>query len=1655
MANITYIEKINNTKIYAERAKYTEDGKNIDTELGKKATKVSSATEGNLASLDANGNISDSGVASANLVHDASYVHTDNNYTTAEKNKLSGIATGAQVNVIETVKVNGTAQTVTSKAVDISVPVAGTADPKMDGTASAGSATTWSKSDHVHPTDTSREASANKVSSWSATTTDTHYPSEKLVKDSIDAKAPLASPTFTGTPKAPTAAAGTNTTQIATTAFVKSAVDTAIAGVADALIYKGTVAGGSTGSYGALTPAADKGYLYKVSTAGMVDGVKVEVGDMLICNTDGTAAATSSNYSTIAEKWDFIQTNIDGYVLGPSSSVNAHIATFDGTTGKTIKDSGYTIATSVPSGAVFTDTKVTSSGNHYAPETATGEDKSASASGATAAWGIDVVKGVTLNTDGKGHVTGISVTSGKIPSNPNTDTKVKATAKTDDANYKILATASASPTSGNATEAVYDADITLNPSTNTISANISGNAATATAASSAVSGSTLATTLAGKQDSLGISASGDAGKFLNQKGAWITGPIGPSGPTGATGPCGPKGLCGPIGETGPQGVCGPSGVKGDTGSCGPRGFCGPIGLTGETGPKGFCGPKGSTGACGPIGLCGPKGDTGSCGPRGFCGPIGLCGPIGETGSCGPKGFCGPIGLTGGTGPKGFCGPIGLTGATGPCGPKGFCGPIGLTGGTGPQGFCGPMGSTGSCGPRGFCGPRGEWGGEVDQTYSATSTNPQSGTAVAEALAGLDVDNIAGFGAGKTLSALSETDGKISASFQDISITKSQVSDFSHTHGNIQNGGTLQTTDVTIANGDKLVVTDASDSNKIARSSVSFDGSTVGKSLSQKGTWEYPKEAYLEWGGKNFFNSFGPLDAALISELGANRFACGVAAGITIEYTRDGGTTWVDYGATDLAKRNIFTNRNSNITVGKADSTNKATTAENYANYKVRVIINCGTFGIYNEFKKFVFYVSSNGSSGCFMKMSGVKQAETSDVWTDIGEMPIGGWSGFNVYNQTVNMGTSSNATYKKICFLFECRAAGNTNYNGLSIISIFGYGGVGWNTPSTLARTGRAYEVDGNEGVTFPSKVTATSFDGKFATARKLAVSLSNTSTDTSFDGSADVTNIKTTGTLGIANGGTGRTTKIDAANDLLSALSEWVADPTDDTKLIRRDTGNTSQFGQVKFLTVWNYVKSKMSSDTGVNITGNAATATSATTATDYNTSTGTIKSALAGKVSTSTTVNGHALSGNVTVTAADVSSVRYDTASQGLTDTQKSNARTNIGAGTSNLALGTSSTTAAKGDHTHGNIQNGGTLQTNDVTIASGDKLVVTDSSDSSKIARASVSFDGSTTTTALTPKGTFESFAKAADITSAIQALDVSSVGGAGKYISAISEADGKISATATSMDTTPTASSTNAVTSGGVKAAIDAAVSSAYHHAGTKTVAQLVSTLLVADNEGNVYNITDSGTTTSDFIEGAGYPIRAGDNVGICNTGSGVYKFDLLSGFVDLSNYIQKSSTAGLVKNNGTIDTSSYLTTTGAGQNVTSTFTKNASDTSGMTSGGKLSAIFTAISNFFASLKALAFKDKVADGDISGTISDSHIASASTWSGKQNALPTSGTASTTYAINVSGTASNIAAGGSSGQYLKSNGSGNAPSWATFPTASTTTAGMVTYTTVEYDE
>lgn len=96
----------------------------------------------------------------------------------------------------------------------------------------------------------------------------------------------------------------------------------------------------------------------------------------------------------------------------------------------------------------------------------------------------------------------------------------------------------------------------------------------------------------------------------------------------------------------------------------------------------------------------------------------------------------------------------------------------------------------------------------------------------------------------------------------------------------------------------------------------------------------------------------------------------------------------------------------------------------------------------------------------------------------------------------------------------------------------------------------------------------------------------------------------------------------------------------------------------------------------------------------------------------------------------------------------------------------------------------------------------------------------------------------------------------------------------------------------------KAEIDAKNASVYKVKGSQAFAALTADLLVAANQGNVYNVTDAFTTTADFVEGAGKKHPAGSNVAVVeataadnsdpeNPVEATYKFDVLAG--DFSGY----------------------------------------------------------------------------------------------------------------------------------------------------------------------
>ena len=84
-----------------------------------------------------------------------------------------------------------------------------------------------------------------------------------------------------------------------------------------------------------------------------------------------------------------------------------------------------------------------------------------------------------ITYDAQGHITSKGTTTMTMPANPNVDTKVTQTATTSNASYPLLL-APNGQTATKTTTSYFDSGVTLNPSTNTITANISGNAATAT-----------------------------------------------------------------------------------------------------------------------------------------------------------------------------------------------------------------------------------------------------------------------------------------------------------------------------------------------------------------------------------------------------------------------------------------------------------------------------------------------------------------------------------------------------------------------------------------------------------------------------------------------------------------------------------------------------------------------------------------------------------------------------------------------------------------------------------------------------------------------------------------------------------------------------------------------------------------------------------------------------------------------------------------------------------------------------------------------------------------------------------------------------------------------------------------------------------------------
>lgn len=131
-------------------------------------------------------------------------------------------------------------------------------------------------------------------------------------------------------------ALGTSNVKVPSQNAVKTYAD-ALIGANDAMVFRGVIDASTNPNY----PASNRGDTYRISVAGRIGGASgavVEVGDLIIALTDGTAAGTQA---AVGAQWEIVQANLDGAVIGPASSTSGDLASFSGTTGKVVADSGF------------------------------------------------------------------------------------------------------------------------------------------------------------------------------------------------------------------------------------------------------------------------------------------------------------------------------------------------------------------------------------------------------------------------------------------------------------------------------------------------------------------------------------------------------------------------------------------------------------------------------------------------------------------------------------------------------------------------------------------------------------------------------------------------------------------------------------------------------------------------------------------------------------------------------------------------------------------------------------------------------------------------------------------------------------------------------------------------------------------------------------------------------------------------------------------------------------------------------------------------------------------------------------------------------------------------------------------------------------------
>ena len=233
-----------------------------------------------------------------------------------------------------------------------------------------------------------------------------------------------------------------------------------------------------------------------------------------------------------------------------------------------------------------------------------------------------------------------------------------------------------------------------------------------------------------------------------------------------------------------------------------------------------------------------------------------------------------------------------------------------------------------------------------------------------------------------------------------------------------------------------------------------------------------------WGGRSVVGDVSPVSAALIGAIGSNKFELCNPAGVKVEYSTDGGATWVDYGASDASKIQLLSESlGTNLTIGKVGNSERYATVDD----RLRVTVTANDCNVYTTLKSILLNVSTSGSNKCTVTI------EQSRIWAPddfavISTNNLNGWPGWNEIPLQKPFGGSPGQVYQtnsiRLTFQAGQPPTSGESKGNLSLLNLLFIGITNWMVNSNIARFGHLYKYDYAGNATFPAAVAAQSLSG-------------------------------------------------------------------------------------------------------------------------------------------------------------------------------------------------------------------------------------------------------------------------------------------------------------------------------------------------------------------------------------------------------------------------------------------------------------------------------------------------------------------------------------------------------------------------------------------------